>query len=79
MKSYTTIYQSSSGSPKVDESKPVIKTVTLAPDRMSARLVIDGIVPGNVHELHAAGVRSAKDQPLLHDAAYYTLNNVPTK
>lgn len=79
MKSYTTIYQSSYGSPKVDESKPVIKSVTIAPDKLRARLVIDGIVPGNVHELHAAGVRSEKDQPLLHEAAYYTLNHIPTK
>ena len=79
MKSYTTIFQSSYGSPKVDESKPVIKSVTLAPDKLSARLVIEGIVPGNVHELLAAGIRSAKDQPLLHNAAYYTLNNLPSK
>ena len=79
MKSYTTIYQSSYGSPKVEASVPGIKAVTVAPDKLSARLVIDGIVPGNVHELHATGVRSAKNQPLLHDAAYYTLNNIPTE
>ena len=79
MKSYTTIFQSSYGSPKVDESNPVIKSVTLAPDKLSARLVIEGIVPGNIHELHAAGIRSAKDHALLHNAAYYTLNNIPSK
>ena len=79
MKAYTTIYQSSYGSPKVDASTPAITQIAVAPDKLSARLVIEGIVPGNVHELHAAGVRSAKDQPLLHDAAYYTLNNIPTK
>ncbi len=79
MKSYTTIYQSSYGSPKVDESKPLIKSVTVALDKLSARLVIEGIVPGNVHELHAAGVRSEKDQPLLHEAAFYTLNHIPSK
>ena len=79
MKCYTTIYQSSYGSPEVDGTTPTIKAVTVAPDKLGARLVIDGIVPGNVHELHASGVRSAKDQPLLHETACYTLNNVPTK
>ena len=79
MKTYTTIYQSSYGSPKVDASTPAITRIAVAPDKLSARLFIEGIVPGNVHELHAAGVRSAKDEPLLHDAAYYTLNNIPTK
>jgi hypothetical protein len=29
--------------------------------------------------LHLAGVRSAKGQPLLHDAAYYTMNYLPQK
>ena len=79
IKTYTTIYQSSYGSPKVDATTPTITKIVVAPDRLSARLVIEGIVPGHVHELHASGVRSAKDQPLLHDAAYYTLNNIPTK
>jgi hypothetical protein len=32
---------------------------------------------GHVHELHAAGVRSAAGSPLLHSAAYYTLNYIP--
>jgi hypothetical protein len=52
IKTYTTIYQSSYGSPKVDETKPTIKQITVAPDRRSARLLIDALVPGHVHELH---------------------------
>ena len=32
---------------------------------------------GHVHELHAAGVRSASGDALLHDAAYYTLFYIP--
>ena len=79
IKTYTTIFQSSYGSPKVDGTVPTIRRIAIAPDKLSARLTIDAIVPGHVHELHAAGVRSAKAQPLLHDAAYYTLNNIPTK
>ena len=77
VKTYTTIYQSSYGSPKVDETKPLIKQITVAPDQRSARLWIDALVPGHVHELHLPGVRSAQGRPLLHDAAYYTLNLLP--
>jgi hypothetical protein len=77
IKTYTTIYQSSYGSPKVDETKPMIKQVAVAPDRRSARLWIDALVPGHVHEMHLPGVRSAQGRPLLHDAAYYTLNLLP--
>jgi len=36
-------------------------------------------VEGHVHELHLPGVRSASSEPLLHDAAYYTLNKIPEK
>jgi len=77
IKTYTTIFQSSYGSPKVDETTPTIKSVTVAPDGRSARLVIDGLMEGHVHELHLPGVRSAAGQPVLHPDAYYTLNQIP--
>jgi len=79
LETYTYIYQATYGSPEVDATTPDIKTITVAPDKMSARLVVDGLQPGHVHELHAAGVRSAKGAPLLHDAAYYTLFFLPAK
>jgi len=77
IKTYTHIFQSSYGSPKVDDTTPVIKSVTVAPDRRSARLVVEGLVEGHVHELHLPGVKSASGAPLLHPDAYYTLNNIP--
>jgi hypothetical protein len=79
IKTYTHIYQASYGSPKVDGSTPTIKQITVAPDRLSVRLIIDGLMEGHVHELRAPGLRSAKAQPLLHEAAYYTLNQIPGK
>ena len=41
------------------------------------RLRLDRLEIGHVHELHMPGVRSAKGAPLLHDKAYYTLNEIP--
>jgi hypothetical protein len=37
---------------------------------------VAGLVRGHVHELHAAGVRSQEGLPLLHQEAYYTLNEL---
>ena len=79
IKTYTMIYQSSYGSPKVDETKPAITSAVVSPDGKSARLVIDALVPGHIHELHFPGLKSAKGQPLLHPDAYYTLNHIPSK
>jgi glucose/arabinose dehydrogenase len=79
IKSYTYIYQSGYGSPEVDITSPVIKSVAVSGDGLSAHMAVDGLVPGRIAELHMAGVRSAQGAPLLHDAAYYTLNYLPAR
>ena len=48
-----------------------------APDGLSVRLVVDKLVRGHIHELHFPGLRDRAGQPLLHDVAYYTLNEIP--
>lgn len=77
IETYTYIYQASYGSPEVDGATPKIKEIKVAADNKSARLVIEGLQEGHVHELHLPGVRSAKGEALLHDAAFYTLNQIP--
>ena len=77
METYTYIYQSSYGSPEVDRTKPGIKSATVSKDAKSVLLEIEGMQEGHVHELHATGVKSAAGDPLLHTAAYYTLNYLP--
>jgi hypothetical protein len=74
---YTYIFQASYGSPEVDRTKPTIKKITVNPDRKSAHIVLDGLQEGHVHEFHLTGIRSANGQPLLHQEAYYTLNQIP--
>ncbi len=74
---YTYIYQSSYGSPEVDHTTPSIVGVELSKDGRRVHLQIDKLQRGHVHELHLPGVRSRDGQPLLHDAAYYTLNYIP--
>jgi hypothetical protein len=77
METYTYIYQSNYGSPEVDKTTPLIKEITVAQDGLSARLSVEGLQEGHVHELHLGGVRSAKGEKLLHPVAYYTMNYIP--
>ena len=77
METYTYIYQSNYGSPEVDKTTPLIKQITVAKDGLSIRLAVDGLQEGHIHELHVAGVRSAKGEALLHPVAYYTMNYIP--
>lgn len=77
IETYTYIYQSSYGSPKVDQTKPSITKATVAEDGRGVRLALGSMTAGHVHELHLDGVRSADGKPLLHARAYYTLNDIP--
>ncbi|HXT57140.1 MAG TPA: hypothetical protein VN699_00830 [Pirellulales bacterium] len=77
IETYTYIYQASYGSPEVDQTTPPITKAVVSDDRKSVRLTIDGLQRGHVHELHSPGIRSASGLPLLHEAAYYTLNYIP--
>jgi len=77
MSTYTYIYQSSYGSPEVDATTPAIQKAVVSADNRSVRLYVDKLQEGHVHELHLDGVRSAETLPLLHKAAFYTLNYIP--
>lgn len=78
LETYTYIYQESYGSPEVDHTKPTITKIEKVDDK-TIRMYVDGLQKGHVHELHSPGVKDASGQPLWHDAAYYTLNQIPEK
>jgi len=44
---------------------------------MRVVLKVSGLRELFVHELRLAGLRSGAGEPLLHSAAYYTLNRIP--
>jgi hypothetical protein len=79
MRSFCYIYRADYGSPEVDKRNPTIEKVVVGDDKKSVRLFVNGLVEGNIHELHADGVRSTDGLPLLHLEAYYTLNYIPSK
>ena len=74
--SYTYLHHETYGSDEVEKKKLEVRSAKVGADGKSVRLVLDGLRPGYVHELHAE-LRSAQGESLLHDAAYYTLNAIP--
>lgn len=70
-------YHAVYGSPTVNEQKLSIKGVKVSADGLSVRLVIDNMRQYYLHEINVNGIRSATGLPVLHNTAYYTLNNIP--
>lgn len=54
-----------------------VKFTDPPPDGLHLRLVVDKLVRGHLHELHLPGVRDRSGERLMHDVAYYTLNEIP--
>ena len=80
METYTYIYQKGYGSPEVDGTVPVITKAIPRKNGKHVHLQVDGMVKGHVHELKMPGIRRKDtEQPLLHEVAYYTLNEIPKK
>ncbi len=77
MNSYTYLYHSTYGSDEIQKRDLAIGEATVSEDGRSVRLQVDGLRELFVHELTAAGLRSADGRPLLHPNAYYTLNRIP--
>jgi len=75
--SFTYRYHHIYGSPIIDQLSHQIRAVVVSPDGQSARVVVDSLREGYIHEIRMAGVRSETGEPLLHDFGYYTMNRIP--
>lgn len=74
--SYTYLLHENYGSDEVDKRTLKVREARVADDGRSVRLVVEGLRAGYVHELRAKAA-SASGAPLVHDAAYYTLIELP--
>ena len=77
LQSYTYMYHSQYGSDEILKRPLAIHSADLDRAGTTVRLVVSGLRELFVHELQAAGVRSQTGEPLLHEQAYYTLNQIP--
>lgn len=78
--SFTYQHHSTYGSAPINRWMCPVRRAVPASDLRSVRLEVDCLREGYIHELRAAGVRSAdRGEELLHDTAYYTLNRLPER
>jgi azurin/glucose/arabinose dehydrogenase len=75
--SFTYNYHRGYGSPIMDMKNCPVHGIEVSTDGMKARVVVDSIREGYIHEFKAEGIRSAAGHKLLHNVGYYTLNNIP--
>lgn len=71
-------YQASYGSPVINDANCPIRGIQVSSDRLKARLVVDSLRLGYIHEIKAENVLASSGKKLLHNTGYYTLNNIPT-
>jgi azurin len=76
--SFTYQYHHTYGSPVIQNKTHVIKAIIVSEDLTKVRLVLDESRRYFIHEIKPKGVKSKENEPLLHEFAYYTLNNIPT-
>lgn len=76
--SFTYKYQHQYGSPIINNRPRKIIGMVPSADGKKVKLVLDSLIPGYIHEIRVANLESADQKSLLHDFAYYTLNNIPT-
>lgn len=74
MAAWTYIYQSSYGSPQVDQATPEVVAAKVSEDGRTVSLTVEGRVKGHVHELDSSGVKSTAGKGLWHPKCYYTIN-----
>jgi cytochrome c551/c552 len=78
LRSYIYKYQHQYGSPIIELKNLKITGVEVSADKRKVRLVIEGLRQYFIHEFKLEGIRNEAGEPLLHETAYYTLNQIPS-
>lgn len=78
LSTFTYKYHHIYGSPVINQSPRNIKAIEISPDHKRVRLMLDSLKQGYIQEIRTEGIRSESgNAPLLHNYAYYTLNQIP--
>ncbi len=78
LRSYIYKYQHQYGSPIIELKDLKISGLVISSDKRKVRLVIEGLRQYFIHEFKLEGIRNEAGEPLLHETAYYTLNQIPS-
>jgi hypothetical protein len=79
LSTFTHVYQQGYGSPEVDQTKPRVVQATVSEDRLQVDIKVEGLVQGHVHEFDLEPMRELGGGKLVHENAYYTLNEIPSE
>ncbi|MDA7914936.1 hypothetical protein N9B98_01570 [bacterium] len=79
LSTFTHVYQQGYGSPEVDQTKPRVVKATVSDDGLQVEIQVEGLVQGHVHEFDLEPMREPEGGKLVHENAYYTLNEIPNE
>ncbi|MGY6648582.1 plastocyanin/azurin family copper-binding protein [Wenyingzhuangia sp. IMCC45574] len=74
---FTYLYHKTYGSPITDKQNAMVHNVVVSEDGLKAKLIVHGMRLGYIHQLVISGLNADNGEKLLHNKAYYTLNEVP--
>ena len=76
---YTHVYDAGYGSPEVDQTTPHVTRAVPSADGMSVSVQLDKITEDHIHDFDLTKMTSQDGEHLLHNKAYYTVNEIPKK
>jgi type 1 glutamine amidotransferase len=77
LSTFTHEYHAGYGGPEIDQTTPAVLSAQLSADGLKATLVLDTLARGHVHEFDLGELRARDGEELLHQHAYYTVNEIP--
>ena len=77
MAAFTLPYHAGYGGEETDRREPKVTAVSLSEDGLTATVTLDATIKGHVHEFHLDALRDRDGETLLHNFAFYTVNEIP--
>ena len=77
MATFTHAYRGAYGGPEIEPTTPNVTGVEISKDGLTATITLDKITKGHVHEFHLEALRDRDGGELLHNFAFYTVNEIP--
>ena len=74
---YTHNYSGGYGSPEVDQTTARVTQAIPSADGLSVMVRLEKFTQDHIHEFDFSKIRSEDNRPLVHNKAYYTVNEIP--
>lgn len=75
--SFTYPYHGAYGGEEIEHTSAKVTEVAVAKDGLSVSLTLDKITKGHIHEFNLAPILDRQDNSLVHNFAFYTVNEIP--